>query len=257
MILFRFSISLFIIMGIVLSFPHGYSQERETKPVTPDSLMKKTRLYDLGIIIEEPAENSERAVHKQPVAIPGTQKIDREITQLEELLIRLTTLERYVQNQISLLRQDNDELRSLIQKLESGQTSSIRTVEAPKKLTAKDRYISGLKFYNSREYKKAIGEFEAAAQLAQDKTTRENSYFWIGDCYYRLQNYYQAIETLRVLTKTKNEKTDDALLIMGLSYKKLGNTKKALEQFEKIVETFPESEYQRLARVEIDRLKKL
>ena len=121
--------------------------------------------------------------------------------------------------------------------------------QAPPNSTVKQRYDNALNNFNSRNYRAAIIEFtELSNEFPQNKLIG-NFIYWIGESYYGMKNYSAAIEAFKNVTKHKtSHKYDDALLMAGISYLKLGDGTQAKLQFEELLDKFPNSEYSGKAR---------
>jgi TolA-binding protein len=71
-----------------------------------------------------------------------------------------------------------------------------------------------------------------------------NCHYWIGESYNGMGNYQQAIQEFStVLRYSSSYKLDDALIMSGVCYLKLGDSATARQQFQELVSRYPESEY--------------
>lgn len=108
----------------------------------------------------------------------------------------------------------------------------------------KQRYESALNKFHMRLYREAISEFQALAASNPRHILASNCHYWTGECYNAMGQYQNALEAFRkVLTYRNSYKLDDALLMSGLCYLKLGNTLAARDQFQELLDRYPESEY--------------
>ena len=72
----------------------------------------------------------------------------------------------------------------------------------------------------------------------------DNSQYWLAECYYSQKDFKRAIaEFERVFHYADTDKHDDAQLKIGLSYQSLGNIDKAREEFKRLIDHFPGSEF--------------
>ncbi len=77
----------------------------------------------------------------------------------------------------------------------------------------------------------------------------DNCQYWIGESYYDMGNYEQAIISFeQVFSFTNSNKDDDAQLKLGICYHKLNNQEKAKEEFQRLITYYPDSEYVSIAR---------
>lgn len=144
----------------------------------------------------------------------------------------------------------------------SQQTSSnlnIRLSEAQKeindlksKITEKSsddtflqEYNLALNSFNSKNYTTSLEKLQKL--YANDPTNERapNCLYWVGESYYGLRNYKQAIITFnQVLNAYPNSsKSDDALIMLGISYLRLKDKKNAREAFERLQQMYPDSPY--------------
>jgi TolA-binding protein len=77
----------------------------------------------------------------------------------------------------------------------------------------------------------------------------DNCQYWIGECYYGLRQYQKAIiEFQKVFAYSATDKHDDAQLMIGLSYFRLGQRDQAQSEFQTFLNNFADSEYSSIAR---------
>ena len=110
--------------------------------------------------------------------------------------------------------------------------------------TYQERYDRARALYESRRYKEAVQEFAALLSTDSSHKLADNCQYWIGECYYGMRAYNQAIiEFEKIFTFNDSDKNDDAQLKLGLCYTRIGNVEKAKAEFQKLVDTYPESEF--------------
>lgn len=113
-------------------------------------------------------------------------------------------------------------------------------------LTAREyrrQYNAALNKYFQRDYASAIKLFNELINLWPDETYADNCQYWIGECYYSLENYQQAIEEFsKVSAFPENNKADHALFKIGMCYLQIGNKAEAETLFRQVMEKYPESD---------------
>jgi tol-pal system protein YbgF len=110
--------------------------------------------------------------------------------------------------------------------------------------TYQQRYDRARALYESRHYKEAVQEFEALLSTDSNHKLADNCQYWIGECYYGMRAYNQAIiEFEKVFTFADSDKNDDAQLKLGLCYTRTGNVGKAKLEFQKLLDNYPDSEF--------------
>lgn len=105
-------------------------------------------------------------------------------------------------------------------------------------------YIESLSNYQNSEYTRAISGFSKLVISDPQNDLADNSQYWLAECYYSQKNYKRAIvEFEKVFTFSGTDKDDDAQLKLGLAYQSMGNLEKAKEEFQRLVDYFPGSEF--------------
>ena len=105
-------------------------------------------------------------------------------------------------------------------------------------------YIEALSSYQNGEYEKAVTGFSGLVMSDPGSDLADNSQYWLAECFYSQKDFKRAIiEFEKVFTYAGTDKDDDAQLKIGLSYQSIGNVTKAKEEFQRLVDYFPGSEY--------------
>ena len=143
-----------------------------------------------------------------------------------------------VENKIVTLANSYNEMS----RLKSGEPIS----SAPEYNAAqyKQAYMTSLSHFQNEEFKEAIDGFRDLVQSDATNELADNSQYWLAECYYSQKNYKRAIvEFAKVFTYAGTDKNDDAQLKIGLSYQNMQNIVKAREEFQRMIDYFPGSEY--------------
>ncbi len=167
------------------------------------------------------------------------------------------------EREISTLRSEITQKESKISELESQlQASSRRSnsvsrsgryADAPPEFVT--QYQAALNQFNARSYRQAMAAFSALLASDANNSLSDNCQYWIGECYYALGDYNQAIaEFEKVFSFPNSNKSDDAQLKLGLCYMKLGERQQARAEFERLIASYPQSEYVPLAQRYMARL---
>ncbi|MFH1761440.1 MAG: tetratricopeptide repeat protein, partial [bacterium] len=87
------------------------------------------------------------------------------------------------------------------------------------------RYRNAKSIFNNGKFREAIGAFKETVSFAPNGKYVDACHYWIGACYFNLQNYAEAIASLtNVFAYPKSQKRDDAQLKIAICYEKLGDT---------------------------------
>ncbi|MBD3225107.1 MAG: tetratricopeptide repeat protein [Caldithrix sp.] len=106
------------------------------------------------------------------------------------------------------------------------------------------RYDQGRQLFESRNYREAIEVFEALISASATHSLADNAQFWIGECHYGLRQYEAAIlDFEKVFTFPNSNKHDDAQFKLGVCYLRKGDRQKAVEEFNRLRNDYPDSEF--------------
>lgn len=199
----------------------------------------------LGITPEDQANDSSKM---SPAAEPQNDTASSEEVQ---------RLERELQDrdqQIAILR---NELAAQDRRLQELQTEPARPVKVATRpqvsggVSAEYRsaYENAMSLYNRHNHREALTAFTNLLAMDDKNSLADNAQYWMGECYYALGNYNQAVaEFQKVLSFTRSNKSDAALLKLGLCYIRLGDRNQARSELEQLIANFPRSEYVGKAR---------
>ena len=243
---------------------------------------------DLGIVIE-PAKGSEaysRLVDKPSKEVSFKIKQVESgsiymatntefLSTLDRINNRIERLESSFKTEINVMRQKNVGLQQALLSLQISKSpeffDSTPTEEASSLLNVavKDPaivkpvvtnqrsnfdqsiYMSGVFAYQREDYKTTIQKFSKLKLSAAPPKTAENILYWLADAYQQDGQYDEALSLLNQITTSGTLRIDDALIHKGLLYRKMGNENLALLAFGDVVSQYPNSEYLRLAKMEL------
>ena len=220
----------------------GISEDDASSSQESDDEAEVLRL--LGITPEESTED--KVI--EPTNDENEERLSNEITDLESQLSQKESEIADLKSELAIKDQKIKELGATI----SMQARSERYSASG---AYKSEYQNALSYYNNRSYKTAINIFESLLTKDNSSSLSDNYQYWMGECYYGLGNFSQAIvEFTKVFSFTKSNKLDDAQLKLGLCYWKLGDGAKAREEFERLISNYPNSEYVDKAKYFMSRL---
>jgi len=105
-------------------------------------------------------------------------------------------------------------------------------------------YNEALQTFYTRDYDTAIQQFRLLLETSPLHKLASNCQYWIGESYFGKGDYSNASQAFeQVLTYEKSHKKDDALLMLGRCYIKMGDKQLAVQMFEQLMNSYPESEY--------------
>ena len=233
---------------------------------------------DLGIVIE-PSDGSEtysrvvastsdevkfrvKKIQSGSVYMASSKEMMETLDRIQE---KVSSLDNSIKSDIAFLKQENSELKTLIADLKESymesrtpqipltESAPIYTAQAsPKAGFSTSIYMSGVFAYQREDYDAALKHFSSLKlELAQPRTA-ENILYWMADSYLQKGEYQKALEILEdLLHRPDLSREADALIQKGLVYRKLGRESEALNAFSAIVRWHPNSEYAKLAGLEL------
>lgn len=184
------------------------------------------------------------------------------LTTLNRINDRITELESSFHTELGSLKKENRDLREALATISTQEVyvsndlpikKAIITEISHKPAPKFDRanYMSGVFAYQREDYKMALNYFTSVnIELAPDKTA-ENILYWMADAYQQSADYENALMLLNQIAISGNLRIDDALVKKGLVHRKRGEEQLALAAFNNVVVDHPNSEYVRLAQMEL------
>ncbi|MDZ7294343.1 MAG: tetratricopeptide repeat protein [candidate division KSB1 bacterium] len=170
----------------------------------------------------------------------------------QELQARLRARQATVDSLKRVLAAADQEIRRLNQEVQTAKTAPTRAPAAVARTnsggTYEERYQAALRLTQGQQLRRAIGEFEALISENPVHSLADNCQYWIGQCYYDLGQYDQAIaEFLKVFSFAATDKYDDAHLMICKSYVALGEREAARAELRSFLLHHPRSEYRQTA----------
>lgn len=116
-------------------------------------------------------------------------------------------------------------------------------------------YNAALDMFNSRNYAGAMEQFQALLQSGEAGDLADNCQYWIGECYYGMGNYAEALRNFQmVLDYKRSGKIPYAVLMSGNCQSALGNRTAAVEAYQKVISDFPASPVAGKARAKLEKM---
>lgn len=93
------------------------------------------------------------------------------------------------------------------------------------------------------EYEVSIGGFRTFIENCPEHESVENAHYWIGECYYSLEKYVDAINELEYLINNfkSSPNLSRAFYKLGRSQEELGQKEDARNTFTRLTQDFPET----------------
>jgi tol-pal system protein YbgF len=116
-------------------------------------------------------------------------------------------------------------------------------------------YKGALGAFRNRDFAVAIQQFDALLNGNIREDLADNCHYWIGESYYGMRKYKEAIDHFRmVLDYKKSEKKDDAQLMIANASWAMGDKAGAREAYNKLITAYPASPLVAKAREKLAKL---
>ncbi len=116
-------------------------------------------------------------------------------------------------------------------------------------------YRRGLDEFYDRKYQEGAETFRHLLASGHPTALQSNCLYWIGECEYGAGNYDAALEAFRRVSEyPSSAKLDDAEMMVGMTYLRLGNRERARQAFEHLIDRYPDSEFVPRARRLLEKL---
>jgi tol-pal system protein YbgF len=124
-----------------------------------------------------------------------------------------------------------------------------RTGEQLSSDSYKNRYDDALQLFHERQYQQAIEEFQQLLATDMNHSLADNAQYWIGESYYALGRYQEAIMAFEKVPQfPKSNKNDWAKFKLGQCYYQMGNKERARQEFQELLDLYPDSDLAARAR---------
>jgi tol-pal system protein YbgF len=126
---------------------------------------------------------------------------------------------------------------------------------APASSEVRGGYEAALEQFRSKNYRAAIEQFDALLKSGSEQLA-DNCHYWIGESYYGLKEYNDAIKHFEMVFNYKQSgKKPYAQLMIGNAYASLGNATAAREAYNKVINDYPASSLVAKAQAKLAKLK--
>lgn len=230
-------------------------------------------------LVEKPSEEVSFKINKVESGSVFMASSKELLSTLDRINKRIARLESSFQTEMNALKQENISLRNTLTEIQSSDNKKADSpaenfvtkpmnkskpfVEMPQKLLPSQKvpepasvfnhsiYMSGVFAYQRDDFESALDKFSNLHLDSAPKKTVENIFYWMADAYQQTGQFEKALSLLDKITTTGTLRIDDALVQKGLLHRKMGNENLAMIAFGDVVSQHPNSEYIRLAQMEL------
>jgi len=200
------------------------------------------------------------------------------LSTLNRINTRIERLESSFQTEMTALKQENVKLRHTLAEIQQSpkninrpkdivlegptrETESLnkivenlpltKSISKPVAVFNRSTYMTGVFAYQREDYHVALNKFSELHLDDAPTKTAENILYWMADAYQQTGQYDKSLSLLNTITATGVLRIDDALVQKGLLHRKMGDENLAMIAFSDVVSQHPNSEYLRLAQLEL------
>jgi TolA-binding protein len=171
-------------------------------------------------------------------------KLKRQISQNEQRAVYIDSINYEILTQLVILENRIVSLAASLNETRQVAAPQPRQPAAPVTGDYRNRYLRALALHQNGDNERAIELFRQL--LDEDKTHElaDNAQYWIGECFYTLKQYRQAIvEFEKVFSFQQTNKDDDAQFKLGLCYLALDDRTRANDELQRLIDYYPQSEF--------------
>jgi len=120
-------------------------------------------------------------------------------------------------------------------------TTKTQKTPVKHKSSAKNLYEDSMTLMELRKFEDAIKNFRKFGSEFPNSSLSDNAQYWVGECYYALGEYEQAIKEFQVVLDgsfSDKNKAPDAMLKKGFSYKELKQYDKAVSVLNALISAY-------------------
>jgi tol-pal system protein YbgF len=151
--------------------------------------------------------------------------------------------------QAGLLKARENEIRTLREAMQAKAAETAAAGEPREKVAgeseaAKKDYDDAWRLVERKDYRTAIPRFREFLKKYPNSDFADNAQYWLGECYYGLKEYDQAILEFDAVRRKypKGDKVPAALLKQGFAFAELGDKVDARLILQELVDRYPQSE---------------
>lgn len=133
-------------------------------------------------------------------------------------------------------------------------TKTVTAATAASGLSESDAYEKAVNLIlKSREYDKAIPEFQAFLARFPESSYAPNAHYWLGQLLFNKQQWQEATEQFDIVANkfADSAKRPDALLKLGVIAESTGDMAKAKQLFQQVITEYPNSSARKLAETRL------
>lgn len=224
---------LVIFVGVIFAVSAEARKKKNDAPVSVDVTNIKTAVENHGTSLANLTNQVNEVVSQFNLVRGDAGRNFKKNKEQDKVLRDSQTRMQVLEDQVDLLTTQLAEL----------QKEGLLSKTASQRFKEYKEYAKGLQHINSKEFEKAIKEFQDFRKNNKKSIFNNYAQYWIGEAYYMQADYPMAIKQYqKLLSKTsKSAKSPTALYRQGLSFYQLQSFDDAKAFFTKVIRSYPSS----------------
>lgn len=131
------------------------------------------------------------------------------------------------------------------------------TVQPTTVTNPKDDYLEAQRLYANGKYEEALARFDQHIKTFPNEESAPNAQFWKAKCLLNLNRYQDAIKEFETLKNNypTHSKVPIAMQNEAVAYQRIGDTNKAIQLLQEIIDKYPLSPYINEVKSDLEKLK--
>jgi tol-pal system protein YbgF len=195
---------------------------------------------ELQSIVETQGQNLATVSNQVNEVVSRFQTVNGDVSRVSK---KISDHERVINDLVNRLQVAEDKITVLTGQLQELRSEGLMKPQASARFREFQAYSKGLEYVNSKQYDKAVSEFQKFIQENTKSIYTTYAQYWIGESYFLQSDYPMAIKQYQVLLQkdSRSAKAATALYRQGLSFYNLQSLDDAKVFFEKVIRTYPQS----------------
>jgi len=165
--------------------------------------------------------------------------LELEVSQIKNYLVAKNEKTELISKRLNSL--SKKVTRSPVKKKTSKKTARVLKTPVKHKNSAKNLYEDSMTLMELNRFEEAIKNFRKFGEEFPNSSLADNAQYWVGECYYALKEYEQAIKEFQIVLDgsfSDKNKAPDAMLKKGFSYKELKQYDKAVSVLNSLISAY-------------------
>lgn len=185
----------------------------------------------------------------------AVQDLHKQITEVKQALSSAEEERKKAEDRMRAAAAERERQSKTVNRTAQTRQKTPTTASTSTKSKIKDIYMAGYQALREGKTEEAREKFSSILSEYPENEYSDNARFWIGESYYKEENYPDAILSYEDLFKNNpdSDKVPGAMLKQGLAFYAIKDTKTGKIILEKLIEKYPGSEPAKVAGKKLNR----